>query len=84
MAVQQPIAIEWTERQIGRQIDVLLDIPVEGEKNAWVGRSAADAPDVDAVVYVTGKKLKAGQIVKAEVVGSQGYDLIAVSVGRPR
>lgn len=84
MAVQQPIALAWTERQIGRQIDVLLDVRVEGENNAWVGRSAADAPDVDAVVYVTGKKLKAGQIVKAEVVGAQGYDLIAVTVGRPR
>ena len=56
MDVQQQIAFAWNERQIGRRLDVILDGPVPGEKNAWVGRSYADAPDVDGVVYVTGPK----------------------------
>ena len=38
---------------------MLLDSAVPGEKNAWIGRSYADAPDVDGVVYVTGEKLSA-------------------------
>ena len=43
MAVQQEIAFEWNEAQIGRRLDVLLDRPVPGEKNAWIGRTYADA-----------------------------------------
>ena len=59
MAVQQEIAFAWNEAQLGRQVDVILDSAVPGEKNAWIGRSYADAPDVDGVVYVTGEKLDA-------------------------
>jgi ribosomal protein S12 methylthiotransferase len=54
MAEQQAIAFAWNDAQIGRQLDVLIDSPVPGEPNAWIGRSYADAPDVDGVVYVTG------------------------------
>lgn len=84
MSAQQAIAFAWNERQLGRRHDVLLDTPVEGERNAWVGRSYADAPDVDGVVYVTGRKLRAGQIVPCEIVATHGYDLVAHAVGKPR
>jgi ribosomal protein S12 methylthiotransferase len=82
MQVQQQLAFEWAERQIGRQRDVILDQPVPEEANVWLGRSHADAPDVDAVVYVTGGDLAldAGQIVPCEIVASQGYDLVGVAV----
>ncbi len=84
MAVQQRIAFEWNEAQVRKRCDVLLDGPVPGEKSVWMGRGFADAPDVDGVVFVTGKKLKAGQIVPAEIVASRGYDLVGVAVGKPR
>jgi ribosomal protein S12 methylthiotransferase len=84
MAAQQEVAFAWNQAQIGRQIEVLLDRAVPGEKHAWVGRSHADAPDVDGVVYVTGKKLAAGKIVPCEVVAVNDYDLVAVAVGKPR
>jgi ribosomal protein S12 methylthiotransferase len=84
MRVQQEIAFEWNARQLGRQVDVLLDAPVPGERNAFIGRSYADAPDVDGVVYVTGKKLRPGQIVPCEIVASQEYDLVAAACGKPR
>jgi ribosomal protein S12 methylthiotransferase len=83
MRVQQEIAFEWNARQIGRQVDVLLDAPVPGERNAFIGRSYADAPDVDGVVYVTGRKLRPGQIVPCEIVASQEYDLVAAACGKP-
>ncbi len=83
MALQQEIAFEWNEAQIGRRLDVLIDAAVPEERNAWVGRSYADAPDVDGVVYVTGEKLSAGSIVPCEVVGYSGYDLVAAAVGEP-
>jgi ribosomal protein S12 methylthiotransferase len=84
MQVQQEIAFQWNARQIGRQVDVLIDSPVPGERNAWIGRSYADAPDVDGVVYVTGKGLRTGAIVPCEIVTTQGYDLVAAASGKPR
>ncbi|HVC93411.1 MAG TPA: 30S ribosomal protein S12 methylthiotransferase RimO [Pirellulales bacterium] len=93
MAAQQEVAFAWNEAQLGRRLDVLIDRPVPGEQRvrggkearggleAWIGRSYADAPDVDGVVYVTGKKLRTGQIVSCEIVASKDYDLVGVAVG---
>lgn len=78
MAIQQQIAFEWNQAQIGRKMRVILDAPVPKQRKAWVGRSTADAPDVDGLVYVTGDRCQAGQIVECEIVASQGYDLIGV------
>jgi ribosomal protein S12 methylthiotransferase len=84
MAVQQDIAFEWNDAQIGRQLDVIVDSAVPDENNAWIGRSYADAPDVDGVVYVTGEGLSTGSIVPCEVVATSNYDLVAVAVSEPR
>jgi ribosomal protein S12 methylthiotransferase len=81
MEVQQEIAFQWNDAQIGRRLDVVIDATVPEEKNAWVGRSYADAPDVDGVVYVTGERIKVGGIVPCEIVARSGYDLAAVAVG---
>jgi len=81
MAAQQEIAFAWNQSQVGRQTDVLIDRPVPGEKNAWLGRSYADAPDVDGATYVTGKRLKPGQIVPCEIVATADYDLDAAAIG---
>jgi ribosomal protein S12 methylthiotransferase len=80
MALQQEIAFAWNQQQVGRQIDVILDSPVPNQPQAWIGRSYADAPDVDGLVYVTGEELTVGQIVRCEVVTSQEYDLVAVAL----
>jgi len=80
LAVQQEIAFAWNSAQVGRKLDVLLDRDVPGEKNAHIGRSYADAPEVDGVVYVTGKNLSPGQIMACEIVAANGYDLIGAAV----
>jgi ribosomal protein S12 methylthiotransferase len=84
MGVQQEVAFQWNESQIGRQVDVILDSQVPGETNAWIGRSHADAPDVDGIIYVSGEGLAAGKIVPCEIVARQEYDLIGVAIGEPR
>ncbi len=86
MQVQQEIAFAYNQSQLGRRMDVILDQPVPGEKNVWIGRTTADAPDVDSLVYVTGgkKKLRTGGIVRCEIAGAQEYDLIAVATGNAR
>lgn len=80
MAAQQQVAFEWNDAQIGRRLDVLVDAAVPDENNAWVGRSYADAPDVDGVVYVTGERLSTGSLVPCEIVARSGYDLVAAAV----
>ncbi len=77
MAAQQPLAFRRQQAEVGRQREVLLDAPVPDQQDVWMGRTFADAPDIDGVVYVTGPGLRAGQMVRAEIVASQGYDLIA-------
>ncbi len=84
MGVQQEIAFAWNKGQTGRRFDVLIDREVPGEKNAWIGRTYADAPDVDGVVYVSGPNLRAGKIVRSEIVATTDYDLVGVAVGKPR
>ncbi len=69
MKAQQRIAREIAEAQIGQQLKVLVEQPL-------VGRSAADAPDVDARVLLS-HPAAVGQFVQAEVFGTQGYDLLA-------
>jgi ribosomal protein S12 methylthiotransferase len=80
MELQQEIAFDWSAAQVGKQVDVLLDTPLPEEKNVWIGRTYADAPDVDGVVYVTGEGLSAGQLVKCEIVAPSEYDLVAVAL----
>ena len=81
MAEQQQIAFAWNNTQLGRQMDVILDSAVPGEPNAFIGRSHADAPDVDGVVYVSGENLRVGAVVPCEIVGTAEYDLVAAAIG---
>jgi ribosomal protein S12 methylthiotransferase len=81
LAEQQAIAFAWNEAQLGRQLDVLIDGRVPGEDHAFLGRSYADAPEIDGAVYVTGQNLQPGQITPCEIVTYQGYDLVGVAVG---
>jgi len=83
MAAQQQIAFAWNQSQVGRQREVLIDRDVRGEKNAYVGRTYADAPEIDGAVYVTGEHLRPGQFVPCEIVAAREYDLIAAAVGEP-
>jgi len=85
MAIQQDVAFDRNQIRLGRQMDVLLDGPVPGEENVWLGRTKEDAPDVDGLVYVTGgeNQLAAGAITRCEIVASQDYDLIAAAIGKP-
>lgn len=84
LAVQQEIAFAWNRAQVGRTHDVLLDAPVAGEEDVFVGRTRMHAPDVDGWVYVTGGGLSPGRIVPCEIVATESYDLVAAPVGPPR
>lgn len=84
LEVQQQIAFDWNQAQIGRRREILIDCDIPGQENAYVGRSYTEAPEIDGVVYVTGEELQPGDLVPCEIVATEGYDLVAVAVDAPK
>ena len=74
MADQQSVAFAFGESLVGYELDVLLDEQLED--NLWVGRTYADAPEIDGTVFVQGHNLTPGEFVPVEIVGTQDYDLL--------
>ena len=75
------IAYAWAESRVGRRLDVILDRDIPEEEHAYVGRSYADAPEVDGAVYVTGEDLAPGQIRGLFVVESSLIGLLGGVIG---
>ncbi|NCY03006.1 MAG: 30S ribosomal protein S12 methylthiotransferase RimO [Planctomycetia bacterium] len=83
MQVQQPIALAHARRQVGRVLDVIVDRQSDDREDVWIGRTRADAPDIDCVVYVTApgtssRQPLTGRILPVEMVAAAGYDLAGV------
>lgn len=85
MAVAEAVSIEKLQRRIGANMQVLVDAAPGMGKKGGVGRSYADAPEIDGTVKLLppekiSKTLKAGEFTRARIVGVQGHDLVAVPV----
>jgi ribosomal protein S12 methylthiotransferase len=76
MEVQQKVAFAWSQDQIGRELDVLIDRPDPEVPGWFLGRSYADAPDIDGLVRVKAKHLHAGDLVRTKITAADGYDLV--------
>ena len=73
MQVQQEISHARSEAQVGRVLDVIVD-SVDGHDA--VGRTSADAPEIDGLVNLEDYPgLQPGDIVKAEITDADFYDL---------
>ena len=82
MAVAEQVSAARLQTRIGATMQVLVDsAPAMGKKGA-IGRTYADAPEIDGVVKLLppekiSKTLKVGEFTKAKIVGTQGHDLVA-------
>ncbi len=76
MALQQEIAFEHADKMIGYELDILIDEDL-GD-GVFVGRSYADAPEIDANVIVRGVDLEPGDLVAVEIMERQDYDLVGM------
>ena len=82
MAVAEEVSVAKLQRRVGATMQVLVDhAPAMGRKGG-VGRSYADAPEIDGTVQLLppekiSKQLKVGEFTKARIVGVQGHDLVA-------
>jgi ribosomal protein S12 methylthiotransferase len=82
MAVAEEVSAAKLRERLGATMQVLVDsAPALGRKGG-VGRSYADAPDIDGAVLLrapekASKILKVGEFTRAQVVATQGHDLVA-------
>ncbi|MBU1437963.1 MAG: 30S ribosomal protein S12 methylthiotransferase RimO, partial [Gammaproteobacteria bacterium] len=75
METQQRISAARLQAKIGRTIQVLID---EVDDEGAVGRSFADAPEIDGAVYLNGlMDVKPGDVISAVVDAADEYDLWA-------
>ena len=85
MAVAEQVSADKLRARIGANMQVLVDsAPGLGKKGA-VGRSYADAPEIDGVVRLLppekiSKTLKVGEFTRARIVDTDGHDLVAMPV----
>ena len=76
MTLQQQISKENLEKQIGKEVEVLLE-EVSFDGKTYIGRTERDVPEIDGIVYFHAKeKLKLGTFVKGRVEDVSNYDLI--------
>jgi len=85
MAVAEEVSAARLRKRIGATMQVLVDkAPAMGRKGG-VGRSYADAPEIDGTVRLlppekASKTLKVGEFTRARIVATEGHDLVALPI----
>ncbi|WP_027995936.1 30S ribosomal protein S12 methylthiotransferase RimO [Simplicispira psychrophila] len=82
MAVAEEVSIAKLQRRVGSTMQVLVDSAPGLGRKGGVGRSYADAPEIDGTVQLLppekiSKTLKTGEFTKARIVAVRGHDLVA-------
>ena len=85
MAVAEEVSTAKLRERIGATMRVLVDAAPAMGRRGGVGRSYADAPEIDGVVQLLppekiSKQLKVGEFTRARIVGAQGHDLVALPI----
>ncbi len=85
MAVAEQVSMDKLQRRVGQTLQVLVDGAKGAGRQGGVGRSYADAPEIDGVVHLlppekVSKRIVVGEFTRAKVVGTQGHDLVALPV----
>jgi ribosomal protein S12 methylthiotransferase len=68
-------AMQSAAAKVGTVLEVIVDT-AETCNCPAVGRTRAQAPDVDGVTYLIGRGYTAGEVVTARIVQSSGVDLV--------
>jgi ribosomal protein S12 methylthiotransferase len=83
MTRQRRIVASAQARRTGTEIAVMIDGPSPEHELVLQGRTEGQAPDIDAVVYLTDcdpAAYRPGELIRAQIVESRDYDLIAAPV----
>ena len=85
MAVAEDVSIQKLKHRIGTTVQVLIDAAPGNGRKGGVGRSYAEAPEIDGLVKLLpsekiSKVLRVGEFTRARVVSTDGHDLVALPV----
>ncbi|MGB2878644.1 MAG: 30S ribosomal protein S12 methylthiotransferase RimO [Candidatus Omnitrophota bacterium] len=80
MRLQQELSRDNNLKYLDKVFRALVDEEDPSELGLFTGRTMMDAPEVDGVVYVRGKDLKAGEFADIKITGSMEYDLLGETV----
>ena len=85
MQVAEEVSVQRLQQRIGATMQVLVDSATAMGKKGGIGRSYADAPEIDGVVKLLppekiSKTYKVGEFTRARIVGVDGHDLVALPV----
>jgi ribosomal protein S12 methylthiotransferase len=85
MEVAEAVSIAKLRKRLGATMQVLVDSAPGMGRKGGVGRTYADAPEIDGIVRLLppekiSKTLKVGEFTRARIVGAEGHDLIALPV----
>ena len=72
MYLQEEISAAKLAKKVGQTMTVLVD---DVDDEGSVARSAADAPEIDGLVYINGEELDVGEFVTVKITGSDEHDL---------
>ena len=79
MSVQQEISVNRLAAKVGQTLEVLID---ELSPEGAIGRTSADAPEIDGLVYLdTAEDVQPGDLVRATITAADEYDLYGELVG---
>jgi len=85
MAMAEQVSVARLQRRVGATMQVLVDhAPALGRKGG-IGRTYADAPEIDGTVRLlppdkASKSLKVGDFTRARIVAADGHDLVALPI----
>ncbi len=80
MLSQQRIVLEKNQSKIGKAFSVLIEAESDEGEGGLMGRSQAEAPEVDGVILVKGDYRRIGQLAKVKILDYSGYDLIGEAI----
>jgi ribosomal protein S12 methylthiotransferase len=86
MARQKRLVARAQKARRGSDLDIMIDGPSAEHELVLQGRTEGHAPDIDAVVYLTDcdpATYRAGELIRARIVGARDYDLIATPLRVP-
>ncbi|MCX7700319.1 MAG: 30S ribosomal protein S12 methylthiotransferase RimO, partial [Gemmataceae bacterium] len=83
MRAQQEVAFARGMAQVGREVEAIVDSPDPEFPGHVLGRTHADAPEIDGVIRTKGKNLQPGDLVRVKVTAADGYDLVGRAMGEP-
>jgi ribosomal protein S12 methylthiotransferase len=85
MAVAEQVSADRLRRRVGATMQVLVDSAPGLGRKGGVGRSYADAPEIDGTVRLLppekiSKQLRVGEFTQARIVATEGHDLVGLPV----